>query len=284
MRVQRDANLRVVDRLDVKLVDLRVLNAIFSFTTSFGVLADVVPVNRLAAVAFATEPLDVQRWQRARVHEAGRRLASWGVIEYRPKRGRPTNEDGGPRVELAVIDHAERHPLSKVLFGQEKHPGPGVVDSEKAPSSDEKSTLESQESHPPAPPGNSNNGEVPENYSIDEVDGGREKTRDEIRRILEREGCSDRAIDHTLHKLARSASNIGNPYAWALTTARRFDGDEKQSTEDKKLRVERQKAIDECGRCDPNGWISNGDGTASKCTHERSGERRSDDVAVGDVQ
>ena len=86
------------------------LQAVFWYLSDWDTMADAVRLDNLAAVTFAIMPSEVQRWQRNRVRESLRRWDSWGVVRYRSRRGRPSKEQGGPVVEVALIEVAERHP------------------------------------------------------------------------------------------------------------------------------------------------------------------------------
>jgi hypothetical protein len=125
------------------------------------------------------------------------------VIRYRAQRGRPSKEQGGPWVDIALIEHSERHPVSKVLYRDIKHPEPRVTfgdekhpdASRKAPRSDEKSTPSSEEKHPD-PPLKRDNQKVTREVSIttharaSAREGEKKTTAGETtRRFNSRDGC-----------------------------------------------------------------------------------------------
>jgi hypothetical protein len=178
-RAYRDALLRAHDH-NATPTDLKVLNAACWWLVTWSKLADEVRLDRVAAVVYAIEPSHVRRHHRNRVRESLHRWQERGILNVRFQRGRPSKDQGGPWVEIELVEHEERHPVSRVLYSpkehSEKHSASGVTfaqekhsgASRKALSSDEKSTQLQREKHSSAPPEMQHAVEIPGEVSVEQ--------------------------------------------------------------------------------------------------------------------
>lgn len=252
-KAHRNAVLEAHARRSTSDLELKVVNAVALFTSSFGHLEDRIELDRLAAVVYAVARDEIKPWHRNNVNAAGKRLREAGILVYEARQGRPRKDDGsgGPTVRIGFRNPAETHPVAAGLFGEKVTPGRDEKRSGNSRPPDEKVTPPQRETHSAPGVRNAHSEDFPEtSLSPDQ------KIRDTLRLL----GRSPEAIAHAMKELGRRRDVIRDPESWALATAANEDLRLERQAQESDASEAKQKLIDQCAACDVHGWLLDDEG------------------------